>query len=171
MIRNNRHGLRANLNVDNMAVEFQVIDKQTLDANKNPTVIESAAFPVAEVVHQNLHRNVALYGLSKLLQDRTSEVQTGPGKLAAMRDVAELLKSGEWERERRVGAPVVRPEVEALASIKGVSVGDIQKALQRYTKEQREKILASDAVVAKATEIRAAREASAASVDLSAELA
>lgn len=167
MIRNNRHGLRAKLNKDAMSVDFQVIDKQTLDANKDPSVVESQSFS-ANDVHPNLHKDVMLYGLSKLLQDRTSETSTGPGKLAAMKDVAALLASGEWEKERKVGAPVVRVEVEALAALKNVAVGDIQKALQRYTKEQREKILSSDAVVAKANEIRAAREAT--SVDLSAEL-
>jgi len=163
MIRNNPYGLKAYLNVETMSVDFKVINKNAKEG-ENP-VVETESFRVAEVVHANLHKNVALYGLSKLLQDRSSDVQTGPGKLAAMREVAELLQTGEWERERKVGAPVVRPEVEALAEIKGCSVADIQNALRKYDKVAREKILENPAVVARAAAIRSKREAT--QVDLS----
>ena len=160
MIRNNPFGLRAKLNVENMSVDFEVVDKKNDNA-----VIETKSFKVSEVVHQALHKNVALYGLSKLLQDRSSEVPTGPGKLAAMREVAAILQSGEWERERKVGSPVVRPEIEALAALKSCSVADIQNTLRTYSKEQKEKLFALPKVVEKAAEIKAAREG--ATVDLS----
>jgi hypothetical protein len=164
MIRNNPFGLRATLNVDAMSVDFQVIDKKNSTKDKE-VVIESESFKVSEVVASNLHKNVALYGLSKLLQDRSSDIPTGPGKLVAMREVAALLQSGEWERERKVGAPVVRPEVEALAQFKGVPVGDIQNALRKYDKAARDAILANPKIVELAAKIKAARENAA--VDLS----
>jgi len=162
MIRNNPFGLKADLNVEGMSVDFKVINKLAKEG-ENP-VTETESFKVADV-HANLHKNVVLYGVSKLLQDRSSDVPTGPGKLAAMREVMELLQTGEWERERKVGAPVVRPEVEALAEIKGCSVADIQNALRKYDKVAREKILENEKVVARAAEIRAKREAT--TVDLS----
>lgn len=163
--RNNPFGLRADLNIENMSVDFTVIDKVNKDEKGEPKVVETHSFKVSECVHEKLHRPVALYGLSKLLQDRTSEVPTGPGKVAAMQEVAALLASGEWERERKVGAPVVSPAVEALAQLKNCSVGDMQTALRRYDKAKREQILANPKVVELAAQIKAAREAK--QVDLS----
>lgn len=158
MVRNNPFGLRAKLNVENMSVDFSVIDK------KEDKEVETKSFKASDI-HSNLHKMVALYGLSKLLQDRSSDTPTGPGKLVAMEEVAVILAGGEWERERKVGAPVVRPEVEALAQLKGCTVADIQATLKKYTKEAREKVFANPKVIAAATAIRAARET--ASVDLS----
>lgn len=99
-----------------------------------------------------------LYGLSKLVQDRASQVPAGPEKLAEMQMVYDSLVAGNLERERKSGSPTVSAEVEALASIKGCSVADIQKSIRKYTKEQKEKIFANPAVVAKAAELRSIRE-------------
>lgn len=156
MIRNNPYGLRVKLNVEAMSVDVEVIDKKADDGKGK--VVESDTFP-ASAVDAKLHKNVALYGYSKLLQDRSSDVPTGPGKLAAMREVAAMLATGEWEKERKVGAPVVSAEVEALARIKKCSVSDIQTALRRYSKENRDKILSSAQVKEIAAVIRAEREA------------
>lgn len=99
-----------------------------------------------------------LYGLSKLVQDRASQVPAGPDKLAEMKEVYASLVAGQLERERKAGSPVVSAEVEALAALRSCSVADIQKSLRKYTKEQKEKIFANPTVVAKAAELRAARE-------------
>jgi hypothetical protein len=150
-----------------MSVDFTVIDKLNLDEKGEPRELETHSFSVSETVHSNLHKNIALYGLSKFLQDRTSETPTGPDKLAAMKEVAALLASGEWARERKVGAPVVSPAVEALARLKNCSVGDIQTVLRRYKdKEKREKILSHPKVVELAKQILAEREANADVLDL-----
>lgn len=109
-------------------------------------------------VHSDLIDKVALYGLSKLLQDRSSSVPTGPDKLAAMNDAYAQLASGQWEKERTRGAPTVSAEVEALSQLKGVSIPAIQKALRNYTAEQKEAIMGSELVQSKAAEIKAARE-------------
>ncbi len=160
--RNNPFGLRAKLNVEAMSVDFQIVKKET-DTEKE-SVVGEKSFPVASV-HQSLHKNVALYGYSKLLQDRSSDVPTGPEKITAMEEVAALLATGEWERERKVGAPIVRPEVEALAELKGCSVGDIQASLRNYDKANREKILANPKVVELAAQIKARREAGGVKLD------
>jgi hypothetical protein len=97
------------------------------------------------------------------LSDRTSDVAFGTGaspeeKMAAWGEVAELLKQGVWERERKAGAPVVSAEVEALAEIKGISVAEAQTALRKYDKATKEKILSNAKIVEKAKEIKAKRE-------------
>ena len=50
--------------------------------------------------------------------------------------------------------------IEAMAQLKGVDIPTIQKALKQYDKEQKERILANPAVVARAAEIEAERAAS-----------
>lgn len=143
--------LSVELKADDATVNVQVIERESGD------VVETETFQAREVA-DTIKTNVALYGLSKLLQDRSSDTDSGPEKLDAMRDVFAMLKGGQWEKERKAGAPVVSAEVEALASIKKITVAQAQAALRKYTKEQRDKILSNAAIVAKAKEIRAARE-------------
>jgi len=123
------------------------------DSNGDFSDVDVKEFNIDEV-HADLLSWVALYGLSKLLQDRSSDVKAGPDKLDAMTEVFEQLKAGQKERERKAGAPTVSAEVMALADIKGVCVADIQKALRAYSKEVREKILSNPAVVERAAAMR-----------------
>ncbi len=157
-VSDNKFRNKVELIAERGVVSVQVIDRES------EAVVESREFD-ASGVHENVRPLVGLYGLSKLLQDRSSETPTGPGKLSAMQEVYDLLSRGEWERERKAGAPVVSAEVEALAEIKKITVAQAQAALRKFTKEQKDKILSNPAIVAKAAEIRAARETS--NVDLS----
>ena len=150
--------LKVELNTEAATVNVSVIDRESED------VVASESFE-ARVLPDNVKPFVALYGLSKLLQDRSSDTDSGPEKLDAMRGVFDMFKAGQLEKERRSGAPVVSAEVEALAQLKGYTVAQVQAGLRKYTKEQREKILSSAAVVAKAKEIRSARENTEASFD------
>ena len=157
------YGMKVELDADNSAVVATVVDRDNKGAE-----IESRSFDASRV-HESLRSSVALYGLSKLLQDRTSDKSVkehGIEKLDFMEEVLARFEAGEWAAERKIGAPTVSVEVEALAALKGVSVAVMQKSLRAYTKEQREGILANEAVVAKAAEIKASRE-NAADVDLS----
>jgi len=149
------YSLKIELNEELNAVD--VIVREKVDGDFN--AIDTGSFGV-DGVHDDISSKVALYGLSKLLQDRSSSVPTGPDKLAAMNEVFAQLATGEWNKERTRGASVVSAEVEALAAIKGHSIPDIQRALKGYTAEQKDKIFASDVVKTKAAEIRAAREGS-----------
>lgn len=112
-----------------------------------------------------LQGDVSLYGLSKFLQDRASDSEAGPEKLATMDEYFALLCNGVWEKERQVGSPVVSPEVEAVARIKGISVPDAQRALKKYDAETKAKILGSEKVQTIAAQIRAERD-NAQAVDL-----
>ena len=157
MARVNQHGLKVDLDTALGNVVVLVRKRE----GEGFVDVDSRAFSI-EDVHAELRANVELYGLSKLLQDRTSQVDAGPGKLAAMSEVMDLLSKGEWEKERTSGAPTVSPEVEALAEIKSLTVGQTQKVLRNYTPEQRAKILANPKVVSRANEIRAERDTGAA---------
>ena len=151
MPRNNPYALSVDLNAEKMSVDVTVKERETDE------VIDNHSFPAADV-HDDLKSLTALYGLSKLLQDRSSEVKTGPEKLAAMKGVAEQLAGGQWQKERKVGAPTVSAEVEALAQFKSITIPQAQAALRRYDKAAREQILAHSAIVALAKTIREARE-------------
>lgn len=110
-------------------------------------------------ISDTVRDNVNLYGLSKLIQDRSSEVKAGPEKLSALREVFEQLVAGQWEKARVVGTPIVSAEIEALAQIKGIDIPTAQKALKQYDKEQKERILSNPAIVARAAQIEAERAA------------
>jgi hypothetical protein len=148
--RTNPYALSVNLNADAMSVDVTVKERESDE------VVDTHSFPATEI-HESLKGNVALYGYSKLLQDRSSDTSTGPDKLAAMKGVAEQLASGQWQKERKVGAPTVSCEVEALAQLKQITVPQAQAALRRYDKAQREAILGNDKIAALAAEIREAR--------------
>jgi len=151
MARTNPYGLSVDLNAEKMNVDVLVREKETDE------VIDSHSFPTS-AIHADLKALTALYGLSKLLQDRSSDVKTGPEKLSAMKGVAEQLESGQWQKERKVGAPTVSAEVEALAQFKSITIPQAQAALRRYDKAAREQILSHDSIVALAKTIREARE-------------
>lgn len=155
----NIHKTAVKLNVEDMSVDVSIL------LRADDSVIASESFQATEI-HDSLKQQVSLYGYSKLLQDRASDVPIGPEKLDAMKAVAAQLASGQWAKERKVGAVVTSPEVEALAALKSISVPAAQAALKAYPKEVREQILGNEAIQAKAAEIRAARsEAEVASLD------
>lgn len=152
----NPFSLKVTLDSEEGVVTVSVREK---DSDGNLHQIDSKDFSIDEV-HADISGTVALYGLSKLLQDRSSDVKAGVDKLAAMTEVAQQLADGKWERERKAGSPTVSCEVEALAQLKGVDVGSIQKKLRTFSKEQRETILSHASIVELANQIRATREGS-----------
>lgn len=151
MARNNPYSLSVDLNAESQSVDVKVKERETDE------IIDEHSFPAADV-HESLRLNCGLYGLSKLLQDRSSDVKTGPEKLSAMKAVAEQLSGGMWQKERKVGAPTVSAEVEALAQFKSITIPQAQAALRRYDKTAREQILAHADIVALAKTIREGRE-------------
>lgn len=135
-----------------MAIHIKILKKE------DNSVVEEEVFQASGVA-DNLRGDVALYGLSKLLQDRTSEVEVGPGKIAAMRALMEQFGKGVWSQDRKPGAPVVSAEVEALAQIKGCTVAEAQSALRKYPADVKANILANPQIVELATKIRESRKA------------
>jgi hypothetical protein len=157
------HSLSVDLNVKGGSVDITLRRKEDEDSEWES--LETKSFAAGDVSSEVTDK-VFLYGLSKKLQDAVSSIPVGPEKFPAMEEVFELLKSGTWERERVVGAPTVSAEVEALAEIKKITIPDAQRALRKYTQDQRKKILGNAQVVKRAAEIRADRaEAEAISLD------
>src|SRR3990172_6422942 len=146
-------GLRAQEDMGAMTVTISVVDFES------DTVQDKDVFAFEDVA-KSLRDRVSLYGLKKLLMDRTSQVKDNPIlKLKGMGEVLLRLGAGEWTAERAAGGlGVVSPEVEALAGLKGISIPDAQKALKVYSPEQREKILGNSKIVNEAAKIKAARE-------------
>jgi hypothetical protein len=145
------HGISVTRNTEDMTVTFKLTDKST------EKVIDSLTIKWADV-HDGCRDFTALYGLTKILQDRES----GTGmmeKLQAYQDLFDdTLAQGILNRERKGGGPTVRIEVEALAAIKDMTVKQAQTLLQKYDKEDREKILASKPVTDKVAEMKADTE-------------
>ena len=131
------------LNADDMTVEVKIMERATKE------VAASETFPASEI-HDSCKQKVALYGYSKLLQDRASDVPVGPDKIPAMQAIAAQLAAGQWAKERKIGAIVVSCEVEALAQLKQLTVPAAQAALKSYPKEVRQQILAHPDIIAAA---------------------
>lgn len=147
----NKLKMKVSYDVENMVVVFSVHDeKQCLESKR----VSFADLPS----EGDIADRVSLYGLNKLLTDRTSDQKDKLVKLDDMSEVMDLLVSGEWSKERVVGAPVTGPEVEALAQLKELTVPQTQAALAAYDKETRKAILANKEVVELAAKIRAVRK-------------
>lgn len=95
---------------------------------------------------------------TKLSNFAASAKKLGRPRAEMIREGWAQLMSGEWESERTGGGPTVSIYVEALARIKGVSVGAIQKKLREYDETTRTAILAHPKVLAEAKEVQAERE-------------
>lgn len=147
----NKQKMRVTYNVEDMITSFVVRDDKDRD-------LDQANFRFDELPTEgDIADRVSLYGLNKLLTDRTSDEKDKGEKLDKMQGVFALLCTGEWSKERVVGAPVVSVEVEALAFLKEISVPAAQAALAAYNKDVRAKILGSEQVQKAARKLRDVR--------------
>lgn len=147
-----RYRTKVDLNSEDKSVDVETIDKEDKDK-----VVAKQSFSALEI-HESLRGTTALYGYSKLLQDRTSEMSDQSDRIVGMQAVAAQLAAGEWAKARKVGAIQVSPFVEALAQIKKCTVGQIQAALKKFPKDARDHILGNDKVVELGNKIKAERE-------------
>ena len=146
--------MRVKYDVEAMEVQFGVF------LNESKVAIKERTFRFDDLPEDGDNKDkVSLYGLNKLLTDRTSDEKDKAAKLDKMSETFDLLCSGEWSKERVVGAPVVSVEVEALAQLKELSVPQAQAALAAYDKDVRAQILATKEVQKVAQEIRELRAA------------
>jgi hypothetical protein len=130
-----------------------------LDAKSERTLAE---FPVNADFPAAIKSKLIAYGLKQKLADSVSDVEGANEKIAGMSETYAMLIDGDWNRERTGGTRTVSVLVEALARIKGTSVGSIQKALQGYTDDQRAAMAQKPAVAKVIAEIKAEREEGAA---------
>ena len=132
-------------------------DVVTFIVKDGEEVVGRIGFDFDEMPDSNRHQ-IFLYGANKLLTDRTSDEKNKLVKLDAMQEVYDLLMTGEWAKERVVGAVVVGAEVEALAVMQEMSIPDTQAALAQYDKDTRKAILGREDVQEAAKKIREARK-------------
>lgn len=117
-------------------------------------LVDSVEYDCTSLPEANQLKGLA-YGVSKIMAERTSELSPGSDKMDGIQEVWDALLTGEWERERKKGAgPTVRIEVEALASLRGITVKQAQTLLKKYDKEKQEQIFAHESVVAKVAELQ-----------------
>lgn len=166
-----KYGVNVELDHENGKVIVTQFERETGDDGEvkpegDKTEIGKRIFDF-NAMAENAQTFAKLYGLSKLVQDRTSDQSSEASRLDGMQEVYDRFVAGVLEKERESSGPTVSAEVEALAELQGVSVAAIQKALRSYEAAQREKILANPTVVAKANEIKAARAEATEPVDLS----
>ncbi len=146
----NKQKMKVSYEVEDMDVTFEVVEGDEL--------ISEGTFCFDDLPENgDIASRVSLYGLNKLLTDRTSDCKDKENKLVQMRAVFAMLKDGEWSKERVVGAIVVSVEVEALAQLKEISVPQAQAALAAYDKDVRASILGSEAVQDAAAALRLLR--------------
>ena len=141
------------LNVDGGSVDIIQFRRGEGDDKEEQ---DRASFPIGEL-HADVTMKNNLYGLSKILQDRTSSESSSDTRIESMRAVFTRLCEGHWEKEREAGGPTVSIEVEALARFKEVSVAAIQRSLRTVDAATRDRILASPKLAPHIAEIRAER--------------
>lgn len=140
MAKDNQYRVAWELDEDNMAASAILKEK---DENGDMQEVSRAQFDLSTIEQAGLGRHVSLYGLSKVMQDRTSSTTSGPEKLEAMQEVFDSLAQGQWKKERSGGGGGgggVAPEVEAIAEVKDVSISQASKAWKQQSDEQKEAI-------------------------------
>lgn len=142
---------------------------------------DSAQWPVAFVAGEST-KTLAAYGLSKLLQDRTSQEKESPqAKFEAMLAEAARLTTPDadgvyfWREAATRGATGSRGTraidsllAQAIANLKSVSVLDASAALKAMDKDKLDALRSNAAVAAELERLKAeAKAADASGVDLS----
>lgn len=130
---------------------------------------ELARFDFADVPESLDAEFLKIGRRTKIGNFATDKNDTLDERIAAMKAGFQMLREGKWEADREGGPRAVSVEAEALAELKGITVGNAQKALAALRKEDPEKakkVLENPKLVKIAERIKADREANE-DVDLS----
>lgn len=121
-----------------LILSIQLVDDQTEEVLRTLTV---SADDVPDALKDGEdENNVKLYGIRKLLQERSSSEKDPDTKFESMLDTVEILKSGLWKSDEvRTRAPQIDPVfAQAVATIRNKPLAGIVAALQNLSKEQRD---------------------------------
>ena len=172
--------------VDGSVVRVVLLNGETRGTYEESDVLKQAEFdsaqwPVAFISGEST-KTLAAYGLSKLLQDRTSQEKESPqAKFEAMlAEAARLTTPDEngaffWREAATRGSTGSRGTraidsllAQAIANLKGVSVLDASAALKAMDKDKLDALRSNAAVAAELDRLKAeAKAADASGVDLS----
>lgn len=141
-----------------------ILTRKEVDDSGNDVAVEvdRQTFDIQTLIESGVGNFVALYGLSKILQDRSSSKAAGPEKMEEMGNVFGYLKAGQTKAPRSggggggtsSGVPLV---VEAIARIKGISVSDASRSWKQTDKTTKEAIKENPKVVEAMEAIKAER--------------
>lgn len=151
-----------------------ILTEKTTDENGDDVAQEVSreTYEIQTLIDAGVGNFIALYGLSKILQDRSSSKSAGPEKMEEMENVFGYLREGQTKAPRSggggggtsSGVPLV---VEAIARIKGVSVSEASRSWKQTDKATKEAIKENDKVAKAMEEIKEERKAAESSeVDL-----
>lgn len=122
-----------------------VINRADFDAADFPVILTTGS--------EDVTKSLVGYGLQKLLQDRTSQVKGGAAKIDAMTAEANrIMESAQWsalkEREARAprAAKVDSFLAQAVAELKNITAVQAGAAISQLSKEQRENLMANEAI-------------------------
>ena len=139
------------------------------DEQKN--ILQSAKFDLAKIPAE-LHEQLAMYGLKKILQDRNSDLK-GQEKIEGMVKTMATLEAGQFiaERESTGGGKPRRKKVDpflaqAVAAVTGNDVLAVTAKLETMEKEAIKALAEHDKVVAKMKELREQAESAAINLEL-----
>lgn len=134
------------------AVKVNLFD----DANPDSTIDSFTVTYADNFPTEELETLVRVYGIKKIIQDRTSSVSEVAEKFEKMRWFSDVVfkEQQRWNAKREHGPRQVAPEVEALAELFQTTVASIQFQLSKYTAEQKKQVFEDPKVAAKVAEIK-----------------
>lgn len=133
---------------------------------RTQTELESREFSLANLpavfADGDKEKSLAVYGLTKWLQDRTSSAANTDEKFSEMaKYFTECLEKGLWKapsvaKEKTSKASIDTYVVQALAELKGISLAVAMATLQKATKEVRDAVIANPKIAQKVAELKLA---------------
>lgn len=85
---------------------------------------------------EEIQGSIAVYGLTKILDDRGSQVPADQ-KIEYCKVLVTQMEQGNWKAERTGGIHLLPLVIEAIVSKKGCSVAKAQEAYRQLDEEQR----------------------------------
>lgn len=151
-------------------LSINLVNDQTEEVERTLTI--NASEVPDNLKNGDTDESVKLYGIRKLLQERSSSEKDTATKFETMLDTAELLKGGLWKSEEvRTRVAQIDPTfAQAVANVRGKPLAAIVGALQSLDKNQRDAMRSHPAVVAEIERLKSEVE-SADVVDLLGDLA
>lgn len=104
---------------------------------------------------QVIQQEIAVYGLSKIVDDRLSQVPASMKIAEAVKLVAQFI-AGNWKAERTGGIHLLPLVIDAIILEKGCSVTQAQAAYRLLDDEQ--KIVLKEALATRMAEVAEARK-------------
>jgi len=143
----------------------QLVNDETEEVERTLTV-EAAEVPDL-LKNGDDEESLKLYGIRKVLQERSSSEKDPTVKFESRLETADILRRGLWKSdEARARVPQIDPVfAQAIANIKGATLGAAVAGLQALDKDRRDALRKNPAVIAEIEKLEA-QAAGATAIDL-----